>query len=281
MIGFVALGIVVGGLFYTARPTLAWNHPTHTFITAQAWKIFQADNAQLLNSFRQYQNQVPKFYDKLVQGVLEADVHSTTVSDRVIKIKFGGRNYEVYMPTSEHYYEPATGRGALNYFRSAKTKALEYYDLALKNWREARYEDSIYNLGRAMHMTQDVTLPHHTYIGAEALLNQIGYSNWADQHLNEYKVESGGIYNFANIGALVHNNASVAHPLLKYVDGLNPWWIFPIFVRDDYGRAARTLLPLAQKTSAGLLLKYAQDVLLIEAAKQIKKAPLAPNVNQK
>ncbi len=267
IIGSLISILFFSALFISSQPVKAWNHSTHTFITEQAWEIFQNDNQELLAPFQQYQSYVPDFLNKLVQGNLEADVHSTTVSDEVITIRWWGKKYTLYMPTSEHYYNPENGKGAFNYFRSAKQKSEEYYDLALQNWRDEDYETSVYNLGRAMHLVQDVTIPHHTYNGANALLNQIGYSNWMDKHLDEYKVESEGIYNVQNIGDLVRSNSAISHPLLKYVDGLNPWWIFKIYTKDDYGRAARTVMPLAQRTCAGLIYKYANDVLTIEAAK--------------
>ena len=113
-------------------------------------------------------------------------------------------------------------------------------------------------------------MPHHTFNGAEALLNQEGYSNWAGKHYNEYKITSGAIYNVTDVGALVHSNAAISQPLHKYVDGLNPWWIFPIFTKDNYGKAAAILIPLAQKSCAGLIYKYANDILTIEAASQLQ-----------
>ncbi len=269
--------ILVGTTLLVSQPVKAWNHPTHTFITQQAWAIFQKDNQALLIPFQKYQAYVPQFYDKLVKGVLEADTKSTTVASAQYTFKFGGKSYTVYMPTSEHYYNPENGLGAFYFFRSAKQKAEEYYNLALENWRNKKYEDSVYNLGRAMHMVQDVTLPQHTYNGVEALLNQEGYANWLDRHFNEYKVESGATYNVTNIGNLVHSNAATSHPLLKYVDGLNPWWIFPIFTKDNYPKATTTLLPLAQKTGAALIYKYANDILTIEAANQLQpKKQVAP-----
>jgi len=252
------------------KPIKAWNHPTHTFITEQAWQIFNNDNQKLLEPLQIYQSYVPDYLAKLTEGVLDADVHSTTVSDQQITIKFLGKKYTVYMPTSEHYYNPKNGKGALNYFRTARQKAEEYYQLSITNWQNGDYTTSVYNLGRAMHMVQDVTLPHHTYNGAEALLNQLGYSDWLDKHYNSYAVSNGATYNVTDIGQLVHDNSLAAHPLLKYVDGLNPWWIFKIYTKDDYGKASQTLLPLAQKSCAGLLYKYANDVLTIEAGKALK-----------
>ena len=267
---FILLVFTASTLMIAPKPAKAWNHPTHTFITEQSWKIFNNDNQKLLEPFKIYQSYVPDYLSKLTEGVLDADVHSTTVSDQQITIKFLGKKYTLYMPTSEHYSNPKNGKGALNYFKTAKQKAEEYYQLSITNWQAGDYETSVYNLGRAMHMVQDVTLPQHTYNGTEALLNQLGYSNWMDGHLGSYTVNNGATYNVTDIGQLVYDNASVAHPLLKYVDGLNPWWIFKIYTKDDYGKASQALLPLVQKSCAGLLYKYANDVLTIEAGKALK-----------
>lgn len=270
IIGGLSLFIILGFLVTMILPVKAWNHPTHTFITEQAWEIFNNDNKKLLEPFKIYQAYVPDYLDKLIKGVLEADVHSTTVSDQQITIKFFGKKYTLYMPTSEHYYNPKNGQGAFKYFLTAKQKAEEYYNLSLQNWEDGEYDTSVYNLGRAMHMVQDVTLPHHTFNDANALLNQLGYSDWLDKHYNEYVITSGATYNVTGIGQLIHSNASISQPMFKYVDGLNPWWIFKIYTKDDYGKASQTLLPLAQKTCAGLLYKYANDVLTIEASKVLQ-----------
>ncbi|PIT90298.1 MAG: hypothetical protein COU22_02960 [Candidatus Komeilibacteria bacterium CG10_big_fil_rev_8_21_14_0_10_41_13] len=271
VIFLLALGSLAGQL--GIDKAWAWNNADHPWITEQAVKMVKNDFAILFEEYDDYAEALDPYIAKLKQGSSDADAFSTTVPNEIITIRFFGKKYTVYMPTTEHYYDYHSGKGAFEYFRSARQKADEYYKTAKEKWQAGEYEEAMLFLGRALHMVQDVSIPQHTEIGYKAVLNAEGYPNWASNHRDDYKLTGGGIYNLAGIGTHVHENAKLCNGYLKYVDGLNPWWIFKIFVKDDYGRATEACLKQAQKSTAGVIAMFLKEVLPEpQPVKEIRKA---------
>lgn len=263
--------IILGAAAFSPLSIYAWNNADHPFVVDQAAQILEKDFSVLLADYPDFQQYIDDYLPKIKEGSSDADIFSTTVSDKVITIRFFGQKYTVYMPTSEHYYDFGSQKGAFRYFRSARQKAEEYYNTAKQKFSKNEYDDAFLFLGRAIHLVQDVTIPHHTEIGVKALLNQEGFANWLSGHRSEYLVTSGGIYNEENIGTLVHNNAKTCNKLFDYVDGLTPKWYWPFGKKDDYGKVAGSCFTRAQKTTAGVIAMFLRDVLPEpEPVKQIK-----------
>ncbi len=277
-IPLVAMAIIV--LALPSVTVKAWNNADHPKMVDQAVIIFRNDFKDLLKAYPDFQKYLDTYLPKIKQGASDADAFSTTVSNKVIKVKFMGRTYEVYMPTSEHYYDPASGKGALGYFKSARQKADEYYATAKQKFSQKKYDEAFLFLGRAIHLVQDTANPHHTQIGAGAFMNWDGFANHVSSNFAKYSVTSGGLYAEANIGVMVHNNASLSSDYFKYVDGLNrliKWINWP--VDDNYPKAAQATVARAEKTTAGAMAMFLKEVL--PQPKAVQDALKKINVNVK
>ncbi|MFA6305026.1 MAG: hypothetical protein WCV73_00910 [Patescibacteria group bacterium] len=262
---FLLLALLATAI-WPAGSVMAWSNPSHPFMVDKAAIILQKDLAAYIKKYPDFNKYLNTYLPKIKQGASDADAFSTTVGKEVYKFKVLGKSYEIYMPTSEHYYDVATGKGALKYFRSARQKADEYYATAKQKFTEKKYDDAFLFLGRAIHMVQDTTNPHHTQIGASAILNWEGFSNHAFSNREKYSVASGGIYTEPNIGTMVHNNANLCSGYFKYVDGLNrliKWINWP--VDDDYPKAGNACFSRGEKTTAGAVYMFLKDVLKLPA----------------
>jgi len=160
----ILLGLLVIGLFSAFFPfkIKAWYNNDHPFIVDQAAIILENDFSVLTEQYPDFQEYIERYLPKIKQGAIDADAFSTTVSNEVVTIRFLGRTYTVYMPTTEHFYDYKSGYGAFRYFRSARQKAEEYYNTAKVKFEQEDYDNAFLFLGRAVHMVQDVTMPQHT-----------------------------------------------------------------------------------------------------------------------
>jgi phospholipase C len=196
----------------------------HKFINLQALEILKNDNYRDASTF---------FYDYIVnlnEGVVWADQDFRSTG---------------------HFYNPMKKRGLYGN-KNALSLAVEYYSKALTNWKEGKIEDSMFFLGAAVHLVQDMTVPQHANI--RLLDNHRQYENYikkAYKSSPEFVTHRGGYY-VDSIEEAVKCNARVA---MKIYSKLR-------YIHDDlkrYHTIAKFTLPLAQKTTAGCFLRFYKD----------------------
>lgn len=144
-----------------------------------------------------------------------------------------------------HYYIPGSGRGLWR-FSSAAMDYKEYFQRALTYARYKDYEKAAFYLGAAAHLVQDMCVPHH----ARGVLFQghKQFEGWAETNRELYAVDEQGLYNREGI---LTSNAQVSADLFSRVVFGNT---------SGYQEALAILLPLSQRTTAGLF-QYFFDVL--------------------
>ena len=166
---------------------------------------------------------------------------------------------ETIWDSREHYQDPFTHEGLLG-FRSAGELAQEHYSKATQQWESGNRQLAAYELGWATHAVADLTVPHHAAL--TFLDRHSEYERWVNDHKLEFEVSNNGIYEFemdlpghywdeANPAHWVDYNAHAAIEWFGYVNGGGD---------DDFRLAASTLLPRAQRTTAGFLLTFFQTV---------------------
>jgi Zinc dependent phospholipase C. len=94
---------------------------------------------------------------------------------------------------------------------------------------------------------QDLCVPHHAR--CIAFNGHQKFEKWAAKNYLNFKINGNGVYIFNDIDGMLKHNGFIAHGLYDYV-----------YKHDvnQYYEAASVLLPLAQRTSAGLFRLYAQ-----------------------
>src|SRR5690554_2693021 len=90
-----------------------------------------------------------KYIDILAEGTRAADVPLS-----------GG-----YICTLWHFHHPWTHRGYL-VEKSSAVVTSELFSAAIKLWQTGDKSNAIYQLGRALHLLQDIFIPHHSGISA-------------------------------------------------------------------------------------------------------------------
>lgn len=151
-----------------------------------------------------------------------------------------------------HYLDPK-GNNGYGPYPNAKLECNYFFDKAVYFWLNNKKKKSMFFLGAAAHLVQDLCVPHHSAGAAFSGHNE--YENWVRDNISSYQVSSGGIYNFyANSGEWVEHNANISRVYYPYVS----------FIRSSrsYDMATKVLLPLAQRTTAGFFSYFFDSVKL-------------------
>ena len=213
------------------------------------------------------ENSTHQFLFDQIPIILSSDGHAG-VADfiggrNLMRMKLGSiRADETLWDSREHYMDPQTHDGLVG-FKSAGQLGAERFDAAVSDWIAGNKDNAFYNLGWATHLVQDLTVPHHAAL--TPLDYHADYEQWVFDHRHDYPADSGGIYDFdsylpghyeseSNPFDWVDYNAHYAIQFFEDVNGENGQG------GNDYDYAAASLLPRAQRTSAGFLIMFLETV---------------------
>lgn len=221
----IAQASVVGGVkifLATTSPLQAWlDNPcvTHEFCNRQAISILAADGFASCAGF------FGRHIAELNAGVVWADQ--------------GWKNVN-------HYFVPDTRKG-LWQFSTAIEEFSQFLNRATRCMRRHEMHKACFFLGAAAHLLQDLCVPHHAR--GKVFGGHKQYELWARDHCSLFAATGGGIYRPGIPTAdLLLDNASVSADLLE--------WVIDEDDAAAYAKATAVLLPLAQRTTAGLLLRF-------------------------
>ncbi len=174
-------------------------------------------------------------------------------SDNLIALNDGVVWADQDFKSSGHFYNPYKERGLYGN-RDALSLAREYYNSTIECWKKANLQDSMFYLGATMHIIQDMTIPQHANI--KLLDSHRQYENFVRRNYQSYKdfiAEDGGYY-FDNIDEFVKYNSRNAISIynkLKEIENEN----------ERFYKLTKYILPLAQRTSAGCLMRFYKDIM--------------------
>lgn len=195
----------------------------HEFCNRQALTIFSRDGFEVPAHF------LSQYTAELNEGVYWADKGWKNIS---------------------HYWVPGSDKG-LWQFDSAFTDFKYYYLSSLRLARHGDYRKSIFLLGAAAHLVQDLCVPHHAR--GRVFDGHREYEAWAQRHYSNYAVNNTGIYlEDKKAEALLWHNAIAAGDLLS--------WVQHSDTPSYYHVATELLLPMAQRSTAGLFLHYTKAI---------------------
>lgn len=144
-----------------------------------------------------------------------------------------------------HYYNPDTGTG-MWLWPSAAEKCSMLFDKSLKLWQNKKHAMAMFFLGAAIHLVQDVCVPHHA--SCKILGGHLDFEGWVEKRKEHFSVESGGLYNISpKIIDWIAENARLAKNYYNMVSNNSP---------EGYNQATEVLLPQAQRSTAGFLLHF-------------------------
>jgi len=226
----MSIGEALYGRF--SRAVLATVNPFKKFIVATECKVHQEMNRQAVEIIKNdgYMNAYAFFQENL--GILNLGV---IWADQDFK-------------SINHFYHPYERKGLYGH-KNALTLAEDYYRKAREYWESGRTHKSLFYLGATAHLVQDVTIPQHVNI--RLLGNHRQYETFVKktyQNSRELRAVRGAI-EFDRVKEFVQFNARVARKSYQR--------LHTIPRRDErFFRIARCMIPLAERTTAGLLLMF-------------------------
>ncbi|MDR5586384.1 zinc dependent phospholipase C family protein [Clostridium aquiflavi] len=156
------------------------------------------------------------------------------------------------LKSSNHFYNPHRNKGLYG-SSDAKRECISYYTRSLNEYSHGNIKDSMFYLGAACHLIQDLTVPQHANV--HLLNNHKSYENWVIRthtHHDEFKIEEGGIY-FNSLKQYIDFNSKEAINIYrKNIHVQNRQVRFHIITSK--------VLTMAQATTAGLMFKFHKDI---------------------
>ena len=209
---------------------------------------------------------VHKFINNQAIEILKNDGHDEIyheLSQYIDDINGGAVWADQDFKSSNHFFNPNTKKGLYGN-SNAKAECLSYYKRALKEYFQGDVKTSMFYLGAACHLIQDITIPQHANI--ELLHSHRAYENWVIKMHNkqqQFKVEKGGIY-LNSIEGYIYLNAKKA---LETHENYSK-------IKNEHIRFYKTtsiVLVMAQKTTAGLMYNFFYDLRRLSAIKLYKQ----------
>lgn len=155
------------------------------------------------------------------------------------------------LKSSDHFYNPHTDKGLYGN-SNAKKECMSYYIKALNEYFHGKNNNAMFYLGAACHLVQDLTVPQHANV--KLFNNHRSYEKWViyeHQHHDEFKINKGGIY----LNSLKHyidlNSKKAIHTYKRFSHVKNR--------RERFHKITSVTLIMAQRTTAGLMLKFFKD----------------------
>jgi len=219
----------VSSVFFMVNPikkrVMKTNCTVHKFIMLQAIEILKNDGYKPeYDFFRQYAG-------ALNQGVYWADQD---------------------FKSSNHFYHVIKGKGL--YGRSdLLTECRKYYGSALNYYDAGDIQKAMFYLGASCHLIQDATVPHH--VNNRLLKSHRKFELWiVSKLMSDYSfLASSGTIKYDSVEDYVVKNAIMANnTYFKNVGIAN--------TEERYATVAITIMKEAQRTTAGLLLNYYNDI---------------------
>ncbi|MDP4000166.1 MAG: hypothetical protein Q8Q11_01910 [bacterium] len=280
---------------------------THTWLTRQVPVVLSGDGhgkqvAQLGGIVRGGYGRGSKTrLQALTDGVIVADTRLSgcTAYGRSIGWPIGDHMTNPYRHFGvwSYYQQPRAGWQGYGYVSSqgrrsgqcakaprVRTKsafaANEFFNRAVRSWKQSRSGDAMYNLGIALHMMQDAAVPSHAHpevnVGTLRIRNPRGeivdgqdvFPAWSNVHKDEHAITSNGRYQLpATINGVslsrtasgfVYAMAATAHPYFPYNEQTSA--TAPSTYRcdvtnfpEDCATESAYLLREAQRNSAGVV----------------------------
>lgn len=154
--------------------------------------------------------------------------------------------------SSNHFYNPYKKKGLYGR-KSALDLGIDYYSKALSLWEDGEFNKSLFYLGAALHIIQDMTVPQHANI--RLLDDHHQYETYVKrtyENIGEFQVDNG-TYLLDSIDDYVRFNARVAIKIHRRFNAISD-------NENRYYRITRCALPLAKRTTAGAMVMFYGDI---------------------
>ena len=154
--------------------------------------------------------------------------------------------------SSGHFYNPVKDRGLYGN-TNALTLAKNYYAFAISFWNSHDIKKSMFFLGAAAHLVQDMTVPQHANI--KLLKEHHKFEKFVRDTFHDspdYLVSDRGCYLRSIEDFITHNSvcAIKVNKILSRIQDEN----------ERFSALSKYTIPLAQRTTAGLFMMFYKEV---------------------
>jgi phospholipase C len=166
------------------------------------------------------------------------------------------------LKSSNHFYSPKTKRGLYGN-SNAKNECESYYNRALNEFISGHIKEAMFYLGAACHLVQDVTIPQHANV--KLLNNHRSFENWIikmHKRFHKFKVYNKGIYLNSIEKYIELNSREAIKTHEKYFSIKNE--------HIRFYKITSIVLVMAQKTTAGVMVKFFYDMQRLKAIMMVK-----------
>jgi phospholipase C len=202
---------------------------------------------------------VHKFINNQGVAILKNDGHINAydlMSSYISEVNAGAVWADQDFKSSNHFYNPHSEKGLYG-SSDAQKECMYYYTKALNLYFYGDIRTSMFYLGAACHLVQDMTVPQH--VNVKLLDNHRQFEQWIIRTYEEhdiFKVYEEGIYLDSVKQYINYNSKKAIETFEKYKTVENR------SVR--FYKITSIILVLAQKTTAGLMLKFYNDIQKIK-----------------
>lgn len=161
--------------------------------------------------------------------------------------------------STNHFYNPYKKKGLYGR-QSAMDLGVDYYSKAIALWKTGDFNKSLFYLGAALHIIQDMTIPQHANI--KLLDSHKQYETFVKRtykYVAQFQVETGA-YLLNSIESYIKFNARTALKVYKRFQHIS--------IDDErYYRVAHCGIPLAKRTTAGAMVLFYREVFELDSKK--------------
>lgn len=154
--------------------------------------------------------------------------------------------------SSNHFYDPSIKKGMYGR-KHALDVGMEYYEKAINLWHKDTHDESLFYLGAALHIIQDMTVPQH--INIRLLDNHRQYENFIKRtyrYIDVFKVDQG-THILDSYKDYVVFNARVSKKIYKRFKDIQD-------SSERHYSFAKCGLPLAKRTTAGAMVLFYREI---------------------
>lgn len=188
-------------------------------------------------------------------------------------LAMGTRNADLpyspgYIWHTKHFHHPWSHRGYLSK-QSSADETVRIYARAKNLWQNDNKAGAMYHLGRALHLIQDINIPHHASV--TALWGHGDFEKWLTDNGEPHLVHDGGYYEWEETFTSEDGDSHLVHSgntydWIDYGSHLSYPWFQQYFAdciktEERYHEAAALVIPSVLRLSAGFICKFLREVL--------------------
>jgi phospholipase C len=182
------------------------------------------------------------------------EAESAFLKKYIVSINDGVKWADQDFKSTNHFYSVGKGRGLYG-FSNALTECSKYYNSSVNYYYAGDIEKSMFYLGAACHLIQDSTVPQH--VNNKLLKEHRKFEMWiiGKYMSDDLFIAKSGLIKYNSLEEFIRKNAEMATK--TYFNYINI-----IKHEDRYNKIATTILKEAQRTTAGFMLFFFDNIEL-------------------